>query len=36
MRDRAGALLAYRTYARALACELDVRPSPHLRELVAS
>lgn len=33
--DRAEALLAYRTYARALASELDVRPSPHLRELVA-
>jgi DNA-binding SARP family transcriptional activator len=35
MRNRAEALLAYRTYARALECELDVAPSPRLRELVA-
>jgi len=36
MRNGAEAMRAYRTYAGALAGELDLRPSPHLRELVAT
>lgn len=36
MRNRAKAMLAYRTYASALERELDLKPSASLRELLAS